>query len=61
MEIQVRKDFHAQLDELYAELLRMGSDLVECIECTRICFLDLDRVTADEIIAGDVRFMVEGN
>jgi phosphate transport system protein len=51
--LDVRKDFHEQLDELYAETLRMGSDLLETIEKTRICFVNLDRELADEIIAGD--------
>jgi phosphate transport system protein len=51
--LDVRRDFHEQLDELYAETLRMGSDLLETIEKTRICFVNLDRELADEIIAGD--------
>ena len=51
--MDVRRDFHEQLDELYAETLRMGSDLLETIEKTRICFVNLDRELADEIIAGD--------
>lgn len=51
--MEVRKGFHAQLDELYAETLRMGSDLLEAVEKTRLCFVDLDRDLADEIIAGD--------
>lgn len=50
---ELRKDFHEQLDELYAELLHMGSDLMETIEKTRLCFLELDRDAADIIIAGD--------
>lgn len=54
--MEIRKDFHEQLDELYAELLRMGSDLVETIERTRLCFLELDHQQADEIIAGDDLF-----
>jgi phosphate transport system protein len=51
--LEVRKDFHEQLDELYAETLRMGSDLLETIEKTRLCFVNLDRELADEIIPGD--------
>jgi len=51
--LELRKDFHEQLDELYTELLRMGSDLMETIEKTRLCFLGLDNDMADEIIAGD--------
>ncbi len=51
--MEVRKDFHEQLDELYAETLRMGSDLLETIEKTRLCFVNLDRELADEIIPGD--------
>ncbi len=51
--MEVRKGFHEQLDELYAETLRMGSDLLETIEKTRLCFSNLDRELADEIIAGD--------
>lgn len=51
--MEVRKSFHEQLDEIYDELLHMGSDLLETIEKTRLCFLDLDREAADEIIAGD--------
>lgn len=51
--MDVRKGFHEQLDELYAETLRMGSDLLETIEKTRLCFVNLDRELADEIIAGD--------
>ena len=56
MELAVRRDFHEQLDELYAETLRMGSDLLEAIEKTRLCFINLDRELADEIIAGDAVF-----
>ncbi|MEW6553910.1 MAG: phosphate signaling complex protein PhoU [Actinomycetota bacterium] len=56
MELEIRRDFHGQLDGLYAELLRMGSDLLETIERTRLCFLKLDRETADELIAGDAIF-----
>jgi phosphate transport system protein len=56
MAMEVRRDFQEQLDELYAELLRMGSDLLEAIERTRLCFLELDRATAGEIIAGDAVF-----
>jgi phosphate transport system protein len=51
--LEVRRDFHEQLNELYAETLRMGSDLLETIEKTRLCFINLDRELADEIIAGD--------
>jgi phosphate transport system protein len=51
--LELRKDFHEQLDELYTETLRMGSDLMETIEKTRLCFLELDDELADEIIAGD--------
>lgn len=51
--MEVRRDFHEQLNELYAETLRMGSDLLETIEKTRLCFINLDRELADEIIAGD--------
>jgi phosphate transport system protein len=51
--VELRRDFHDQLDELYAEVLHMGSDLMETIEKTRICFVELDREAADEIIAGD--------
>jgi phosphate transport system protein len=51
--LEIRKTFHEQLDELYAELLHMGSDLMQTIEKTRLCFLDLDLEAADEIIAGD--------
>jgi len=53
MELEIRRDFHEQLDELYAETLRMGSDLLEAIEKTRICFVNLNRELAEEIIAGD--------
>ncbi len=51
--MQTRKDFHEQLGALFAETLRMGSDLLSTIEKTRICFVDLDRELADEIISGD--------
>lgn len=54
--MDVRKSFHEQLDDLYAETLRMGSDLLEAIEKTRLCFLNLDRELADEVIAGDDAF-----
>ncbi|MBC7230399.1 MAG: phosphate signaling complex protein PhoU [Actinobacteria bacterium] len=54
--MEPRKDFHQRLDELYAETLRMGADLLEAIEKTRICFATLDRGLADEIIAGDDLF-----
>lgn len=56
METVIRKDFHEQLDDLYNELLRMGSDLLQTIERTRVCFLELDRAAAGEIIAGDTVF-----
>jgi phosphate transport system protein len=56
MAMEIRRDFHEQLDDLYTELLRMGSDLLETIERTRLCFLKLDRETADELIAGDAIF-----
>ncbi len=56
MALEMRKDFHEQLDELNAELLHMGSDLLQTIEKTRLCFLDLDLEAAGEIIAGDDRF-----
>jgi len=56
METVIRRDFHEQLDGLYAELLRMGSDLLQAIERTRVCFLELDRAAAGEIIAGDTIF-----
>jgi phosphate transport system protein len=51
--LEGRKTFHEQLDETYAGLLHMGSDLMETIEKTRLCFINLDREAADEIIAGD--------
>ncbi len=51
--MEARKDFHERRDELYTETLRMYSDLVETIERTRLCFLNMDRELADEIIAGD--------
>ncbi|MEW6553915.1 MAG: phosphate signaling complex protein PhoU [Actinomycetota bacterium] len=51
--MEIRKGFHEQLDELYAETLRMGSDLLETIEKTRLCFVDLDRELAEAIIVGD--------
>jgi phosphate transport system protein len=51
--LELRKDFHEQLDELYAELLHMGSDLLGTIEKTRLCFLNLDLQATEEIIAGD--------
>ena len=54
--MEARKDFHQRLDELYAETLRMGSDLLGVIEKTRACFVALDRGMADEIIAGDDLF-----
>lgn len=54
--MEARKDFHEQLDELYADALRMGGDLLQTIERTRLCFLNLDREAADEIIAGDDLF-----
>ncbi|NPV60037.1 MAG: phosphate signaling complex protein PhoU [Actinobacteria bacterium] len=54
--MELRRDFHQRLDELYAETLRMGGDLLETIEKTRICFATLDRGLAEEIIAGDDLF-----
>jgi phosphate transport system protein len=51
--LEARKDFHEQLDELYAETLRMGSELLQTMERTRLCFLELDHRAADGIIAGD--------
>lgn len=56
MELEIRRDFHEQMDDLHVELLRMGSDLLEAIERTRVCFLELDRAVAGEIIAGDTVF-----
>ncbi len=54
--LEARKDFHQRLNELYEETLRMGSDLLRIIEKTRLCFLELDRDAADDIIAGDDLF-----
>lgn len=54
--MEIRKTFHEQLDEIYAGLLHMGSDLMETIEKTRLCFVNLDKAAADEIIAGDDAF-----
>ncbi len=54
--MESRKDFHEQLDGLFAETLRMASDLLGAIEKTRICFVNLDRELAEEIIAGDDLF-----
>jgi phosphate transport system protein len=54
--VEVRKTFHEQLDDMYAGLLHMGSDLMQTIEKTRLCFLDLDKEAAHEIIAGDDLF-----
>jgi phosphate transport system protein len=51
--LELRRDFHEHLDDLYTELLHMGSDLMETIERTRLCFLELDQDAADRIIAGD--------
>ncbi|RJP31646.1 MAG: phosphate transport system regulatory protein PhoU [Actinobacteria bacterium] len=56
MVLEIRRDFHEQLNELYTGLLRMGSDLLETIERTRLCFLELDHIAADAIIAGDAVF-----
>mgnify|MGYP005834864163 CR=1 FL=1 len=56
--MELRRDFHQRLDELYTETLRMGGDLLETIEKTRICFATLDRGLAEEIIAGDDLFDV---
>lgn len=54
--MELRRDFHEHLDELYAETLRMGSDLLLTIEKTRRCFLELDLAAAEKIIAGDDLF-----
>lgn len=54
--MEARKDFHQRLDELYAETLRMGSDLLGVIERTRRCFYHLDRGLAEKIIDGDDLF-----
>lgn len=51
--MEIRKTFHEQLDDLYAGLLHMGSDLMETIEKTRLCFLNLDKKAAEEIVCGD--------
>ncbi len=56
MMVEPRRDFHHRLDELYVELLRMGGGLLATMEKTRLCFLELDHVAADEIIAGDHLF-----
>jgi phosphate transport system protein len=53
MEMDVRKTFHQQLDELYLDLLRMSNRCVEIIEETRTAFASLDLAAADSIIAGD--------
>jgi phosphate transport system protein len=54
--LEARKDFHHRLDDLYQEILRMGSDLLHTIEKTRLCFMALDRAAAEQIIAGDDHF-----
>ncbi len=54
--MEARKDFHQRLDRLYEDVLRMGGELLQTLEKTRLCFLGLDHVLAGEIIAGDDRF-----
>jgi phosphate transport system protein len=51
--MELRKDFHEQLNEIYDEILHMGSDILEAIEKTRLCFVSMDKAICDEIIAGD--------
>ncbi len=50
---ELRKGFHEQLDELNAELLRMGSVVVETIERTRLAFFRFDKELARQIIEDD--------
>lgn len=50
---EMRKGFHEQLDELNAELLRMGSVVVETIERTRLAFYRFDKELARQIIEDD--------
>jgi phosphate transport system protein len=62
--LEARKGFHEQLEELNAELLRMGSVVVETIERTRLAFLSMDleltaRITEDDDIVDDYRNRVE--
>ncbi len=59
-----RKSFHEQLDELNAELLRMGSVVVETIERTRLAFVRFDKdlcrqIVEDDDIVDDYRMRVE--
>ncbi|MHB8780020.1 MAG: phosphate signaling complex protein PhoU [Candidatus Geothermincolia bacterium] len=50
---ELRRGFHEQLEELNAELLRMGSVVVETIERTRLAFLSLDSEVCRSIINDD--------
>ncbi len=50
---ELRKGFHEQLDELNADLLRMGSVVVETIERTRLAFVRFDRDLSRQIIEDD--------
>jgi len=61
---ELRKGFHEQLDELNAELLRMGSVVVETIERTRLAFVRFDKdlcrqIVEDDDIVDDYRKRVE--
>ncbi len=62
--MELRRGFHEQVDELNAELLRMGSVVVETIERTRQAFVRFDKdlcrqIVEDDDIVDDYRKRVE--
>lgn len=51
--MEVRQNFHQQLDELYLDLLKMANSAVEIVDRTRVAFINLDAAMAGSIIKDD--------
>ena len=50
---ETRKGFHDELDELCADVVRLGALASESIQGGALAFLDADLVTAERVVKGD--------
>ena len=50
---ELRKSFHSELDEVHAELMRIGAKVIEAIPRATRVLLDSDLEAADYMIQGD--------
>ncbi len=53
MSTEARKSFHQELDDLYAEVVRMGDMVTVIVNEARRCFVNVDKNSAKSIIDGD--------